>query len=184
LRKSSLKGFSIPGAPRRLIASLFADNTSMFLSHEDRWSDLWAIIFRWCKGSRARFNTDKTEVIPIGTKEYRDRVRDTKSISGLTGGVDAIPRSIAIAPDGKATRILGAWIGNGVDQIATWAPVMHKVEAFLARWGRCHPTLSGRRHIIQMGPGGITQYLTVVQGMQKQTEKQLTRIIRDFLWDG
>ncbi|EPS96545.1 hypothetical protein FOMPIDRAFT_19251, partial [Fomitopsis schrenkii] len=184
LRASHLRGFRIPGAERRLIASLFADDTSTFLAHEDTWGDLWAVILQWCEGSRARFNRDKTEVIPIGTAEYRARVRATRSIAGVPGSSDIIPASIGIAPDGTAIRVLGAWIGNGVDQVTTWTPTIQKVEAFLTRWGQSHPTLSGRKNIVQMGPGGITQYLAMVQGMPKSIEITLTKMTRSFMWSG
>ncbi|EPS95520.1 hypothetical protein FOMPIDRAFT_21597, partial [Fomitopsis schrenkii] len=183
LRKSQLRGFKIPGAERRLIASLFADDTSTFLAQSDRWDSLWRVILTWCKGSRARFNRDKTEVIPIGTMEYRAQVRATRSIAGVPNN-DTIPLSIDIAPDGTAVRVLGAWIGNKVDQVATWSPTIQKVDVFLTRWGQSHPTLSGRKNIVQMGPGGITQYLTMVQGMPRSVEITLTKMIRGFMWSG
>ena len=183
MRASNLSGFEIPGAARRQIASLFADDTSTFLSSTDKWSDLWAIINRWCTGSRARFNRDKTEVIPIGSAEYRAQVLETRSIDGQRNQA-SIPENVHIAGDGESVRVLGAWIGNKVDQAATWAPILQKTEAFLDRWGRCHPTLSGRKNIIQMGPGGITQYLTMVQGMPKTVEHSLNAMIRKFLWKG
>ena len=183
LRASRLTGFMVPGAPRRLLASLFADDTSVFLRDTDRWSDLWATIRRWCGGSRARFNQDKTEVVPVGTPVYRETVRSSRCISGYPDA-DRIPESINIAKEGTAVRVLGAWIGNAVDQVAVWAPTLHKVENFLDRWGKCHPTLTGKKNIVQMGPGGITQYLTLVQGMPTPVRHTLNGMIRDFLWKG
>lgn len=35
-----------------------------------------------------------------------------------------------------------------------------------------------------MGPGGITQYLTIVQGMPRPVHLSLQTMVRDFLWDG
>ena len=183
LRTSDLKGFCIPGAERRHIASLFADDTSTFLSSDDDWAELWRIIARWCSGSRARFNRDKTEVIPIGTPEYRTQVATHRRLS-TEGEGSLIPDSVHIAADGEAVRVLGAWIGNNVDQVATWAPVLQKIDSFLARWGRCHPTLTGKKNIIQMGPGGISQYLTTVQGMPKSVERTINMRMRAFLWNG
>lgn len=51
LRKSSLKGFRLPRAARKLVASLFADDTSTFLAASDKWSEVWLVIGRWCEGS-------------------------------------------------------------------------------------------------------------------------------------
>ncbi len=44
------------------------------------------------------------------------------------------------------------------------------------------PTIEGRKLIIQMVVGGMTQYLTQVQGMPASTEKKLEKRIRKFIW--
>ncbi|EPS94213.1 hypothetical protein FOMPIDRAFT_23382, partial [Fomitopsis schrenkii] len=185
LRRSTLKGFRIPGAARRLVASLFADDTSTFLAASDRWTVVWAVIHKWCRGSRAKFNNGKTEVIPVGHIEYRAAVIASRTISGVAGGdPERIPEGIRIAHNREAVRILGAWIGNGVEQVAVWAPAMKKMKDFLERWGRCHPSMGGKRSIVQMGPGGISQYLTCVQGMPRQIEDEIAKTIQQFMWDG
>ncbi|EPS93988.1 hypothetical protein FOMPIDRAFT_27799, partial [Fomitopsis schrenkii] len=184
LRKSQLKGFRIPGAARRLVASLFADDTSTFLAASDKWTAVWMVIGRWCQGSRAKFNTGKTEVIPVGRPAYRAAMAENRSLSGEEcEDPERIPENIHIARDGEAVRILGAWIGNGVNHIAVWTPAIKKIKDFLERWGRCHPSMSGKRSIVQMGPGGISQYLTCVQGMPPPIEKELTRMIQRFMWE-
>ena len=183
MRASSLNGFNIPGTTCRQIASLFADDILTFLSSSDRWSDQWAIIAKWCTGSRARFNKEKTEVIPIGRPEYRAQVLETGCID-VQGSQETIPENVHIAADGEAVQVLGAWIRNKVDQTAMWAPVLQKVNAFLMQWGQCHPTLTGQGNIVQMGPGGITQYMTMVQGMPKAIENSLNTMIRKFIWKG
>lgn len=185
LRQSDLRGFKLPGAARKLVASLFADDTSAFLAASDKWATVWTIINRWCGGSRARFNTGKTEVIPVGAPRYRAAVAEHRSISGAECNQDErIPDGVHIARDGEAVRVLGAWVGNGVDQVAVWGPALQKIREFLRRWGHCSPSMAGKRSIVQMGPGGISQYLTTVQGMPACVEKELTKLIRDFMWDG
>ena len=67
LRKSNLKGFEIPGVQERLIAKLFADDTSVYLSEFDKFSDLETILNKWCIASGACFNVNKSEGIPMGT---------------------------------------------------------------------------------------------------------------------
>ncbi|TFY54647.1 hypothetical protein EVJ58_g8730 [Rhodofomes roseus] len=39
------------------------------------------------------------------------------------------------------------------------------------------------RFIKKMGPGGISQYLAVVQGMPSHVESELIKMIRTFMWD-
>ncbi|EPS97653.1 hypothetical protein FOMPIDRAFT_23211, partial [Fomitopsis schrenkii] len=185
LRNSSLTGFEIPGVAEKLVTTLFADDTSAFLSRRDNWTQLWEVLTKWCKASKARFNSDKTEVIPIGSPEYRQRVVQTRRIEpDQNRDSDHIPHSVNIAIEGTAVRILGAWIGNGVEQAAVWTPTLQKIRLFLDRWGKCRPTYTGKRHIAQMGPAGISQYLSAVQGMPKSVETELVNTIRGFIWSG
>ncbi|KAJ3964898.1 hypothetical protein EV361DRAFT_772279, partial [Lentinula raphanica] len=51
------------------------------------------------------------------------------------------------------------------------------------RWDKSKPTIEGRRLIISMVVGGMTQYLTKVQGMPKDIEEKLAKRIKRFLWD-
>jgi hypothetical protein len=46
-----------------------------------------------------------------------------------------------------------------------------------------HPTLSGRKIITQMVIGGHTQFLTQAQGMPRETEDTLNRMIKNFIWE-
>ncbi len=74
LRKSNLKGLEVPGSKERLIAKLFADDTTTFLQEEDDFEELVKILNDWCLASGARFNVDKTQIIPIGSKDFRSNV--------------------------------------------------------------------------------------------------------------
>ena len=80
--------------------------------------------------------------------------------------------------------MLGAWIGNNIDQATVWSPVLDRIRDNLDRWNRSHPTLFGHRLIIQMVVGEMTQYLAKVQTMPKQVEKTLIKTIRNFMWNG
>ncbi|KAL6298151.1 hypothetical protein BKA93DRAFT_744739, partial [Sparassis latifolia] len=179
LRASPLRGFNIPGATDRIITTLFTDNTTIYLSKMDDYSTLQSILSTWCTASSARFNTSKTEIIPIGSPEYREQLIDSRALSPLSL---QFPSSARIAQDGDSVRILGAWIGNEIDQEAPWTIVLNKIRASLDRWKKGHPSLRGKCLIIQMIVGGMTQYLTTVQGMPTHIEKILTTIIHRFIW--
>lgn len=71
LRESELRGYQIPRNKGKLIANLFTDDTTTFLSEDNDFSDLQRILERWCKASTAKFNIHKTEIVPIGTPEFR-----------------------------------------------------------------------------------------------------------------
>ncbi|KAF8053962.1 hypothetical protein FPV67DRAFT_1442790, partial [Lyophyllum atratum] len=94
-----------------------------------------------------------------------------------------IPDDLHIARDGEAVRILGAWFGNKVDAKEPWEKTIKKVEDSISRWEKSHPSMEGRKLIAQMMVGGMTQYLTQVQGMPKTIEQKLRKIIRKFVWN-
>lgn len=181
LRASDLKGYSISGQAEKLIANLFADDTTTFLSADDDLGSLNEILDDWCIASRANFNSTKTEIIPIGTPDFQEEVlRERRTKPGGT----RIPDYIHIVEDGTAIRILGAWFGNLIDLSAPWTNVLEKIDKSLANWDKSNLTLEGRRLIAQMVIAGMTQYLTQVQGMPAHIEKLVMRRANKFMWGG
>ncbi|EIN11219.1 hypothetical protein PUNSTDRAFT_26623, partial [Punctularia strigosozonata HHB-11173 SS5] len=175
-----LKGFRIPGATEAIITALFADDTTVYLSAEDRYSDLLDILDGWCRASRAKFNKNKTEIIPIGTVEFRERVWQTRKID--TNETETIPPDARILKDGEAAKLLGTWIGNGIDEAGVWSDTVDKVKRSLDRWQVARPTLRGKALVVQMVVGGLTQYKTRVQGMPNTVLEDLNKMIRSFMW--
>lgn len=181
LRASNLKGYFIPGQAEKLIANLFADDTTTFLSADDNLKSLNEILDDWCIASKANFNSTKTEIIPVGTPEFQEEVqRERRTKPGGT----RIPDSIHIVEDGTSIRILGAWFGNLIDLSAPWTNVLEKIDKSLANWEKSNPTLEGRRLIAQMVIAGMTQYLTQVQGMPVHIKKMITKRANTFMWGG
>ncbi|KAI0654610.1 hypothetical protein C8Q70DRAFT_925301, partial [Cubamyces menziesii] len=178
-RSSTLRGFPIPGHHERLVAKLFADDTTVFLSEDDSYTDVEALTSTWCAGSRAKFNLHKTEVIPIGTPEFRARLTRTRQ---LTASSTPIPSSVHLVRDGEAIRLLGAWIGNHVDPQQSWQPIVDTVRVNLAKWARRRPTLYGKKLVIGMELGGRTQFRTKAQGMPASVAASLTAALRTFMW--
>ncbi len=137
------------------------------------------ILTRWCKASTAKFNIQKTEIIPIGTQEHRAKVIETQQTKD---GSEEIPTHIHIAKDSEPVRILGLWVGNKIDNENIWSAQFDKINHTLERWDKSKPTIEGRKIIIQMVVGGMTQYLAQVQGMPEGAEKKLEKRIRKFIW--
>ncbi|EJD49840.1 hypothetical protein AURDEDRAFT_30879, partial [Auricularia subglabra TFB-10046 SS5] len=135
LRRSQLRGFLIPGIAEKLIATLYADDTTAYLSEGDRYSDLLRILDSWCRASGARFNIAKTEIIPMGAKPFRKALVERRRMSAQDM---PLPVQVRIAKDGEATRILGAWPGNGVINVSAWSVVVEKIQDRLARWAKMH----------------------------------------------
>jgi len=180
LRTSNLRGFELPRSTQKLIVSLFADDTCIYLSEYDDPRKLWAITDKWCLASGAKFNEKKTEVVPIGQREYRDTLHATRRIYPLA---QPFHPSIHIAREGEAVRLLGAYIGNGIDQQGPWKATMDSVRSTIEKWKPKNLTLTGRAMIAQSIIGGKTQYLATVQGMPIEIERELTKTIADLLWD-
>jgi len=176
-----LKGFEIPRTNTKLITTLFADDTTVYLNHEDDFQTLTGILHLWCRASGAKFNETKTEIIPIGTPHYRDQFLNTRQNSPDNAPLDP---NIHIAKDQEPTRILGGWIGNGIDEQAIWSKNLEKINSTFERWDKRHPTLIARRLIVQMFAGGISQYMTTVQGMPKDIESTMQKMINSFVWGG
>lgn len=77
LRDSELEEFKTDNETERLITTLFADDTTMYLSDNDNFHDLGNILDKWCRLSGAKFNIKKTVILPVGTPEYQKSVIDT-----------------------------------------------------------------------------------------------------------
>lgn len=181
LRNSpNLQGYKIPGRTEKLITSLFADDTSAYLSRNDKYEDLVEICDKWCIASGARFNMDKTIIIPMGTKKHRKYLKQHRRSKRSH---EKIKTTVKMADEKDPTRLLGAWIGNGIDGEAVWSTNMDKITNGLERWGKSNPSMFGRRLIVQMVAGGISQYMTTVQGMPPHVETRLEKTISKFIWN-
>ncbi|KAI0037493.1 hypothetical protein FA95DRAFT_1529454, partial [Auriscalpium vulgare] len=175
----NVKGFKIPGLLNKLVINLFADDTLLYLSAEDKYEDVTEILSRWCAASGAKFNILKTEIIPIGTPEHRANVVATRK---LNENDDPISNEIKITEDGQSARYLGTWVGNDADDAIPWGPVLDKINAYLTRWKQTYPSIMAKKHIVQMFAGGCSQFLAKAQGMPKQTEEALIKLIKNFIW--
>ena len=96
LRDSDLNSLQIPGDRECLITTLFADDTTVYLSDEDSFDDLQQILHKWCWVSGAKFNVKKTVIIPIGTPEYRESVITSRR---LQEDQNPIPDDVQIVAD-------------------------------------------------------------------------------------
>ncbi|KZV77682.1 hypothetical protein PENSPDRAFT_672944 [Peniophora sp. CONT] len=180
LRLSPLKGILVHGSARRLIASLFADDTTVFLAKSDRLEDLFAILDTWCNASGAKFNISKTCIIPIGSAAHRETVVTTRH---LNADHPPVPQNIPLLRDQDTTRILGAFAGNCAPPDLPWGPILSKARAFFAKYANhiAYPDLQSRSHLVVLYIGQTTQYLTKAQGMPSSICDAFQRISDSFL---
>jgi ribonuclease HI/exonuclease III len=179
LRKSALRGIPIPNCDENLLVKLFADDTMAFLSEGDDFHELREILETWCKASKAKFNIAKTEILPIGNVDFRERLIEQRV---MTVGQRPIPDDIPIMKEGECMRVLGSWVGNNMDVEKPWKMVLKKIEKSLTGWEKCHPSMEERRHVVNAVQGAMTQYLMTVQDIPESILEELDRNIRRFIW--
>lgn len=173
-------GLTIPGLNEKLVINLFADDTTLYLSDKDRFDTIEPKLRAWCEASGAKFNIEKTEIIPLGTLTHRNAVITMCKINQQDQ--TQLDQRIHIAKEGEAVRSLGAWIGNHAADLTPWEIMLDKMRKKLEIWGRYNPTLYGKRLIIQAIIGGHTQFLATAQGMPTHIETALKEMIRNFIW--
>ncbi|EKM57926.1 uncharacterized protein PHACADRAFT_91069, partial [Phanerochaete carnosa HHB-10118-sp] len=158
------------------LVTFFADDTTVYLSEHDSFSDLSTILSTWCIVSGARFNVTKTEVILIGLPSYHTSIATMRFLQPKRPSYMPvkIPANTHIAADNKAVRLFGAHIGNCITPFIVWGPRIDKIREGLHCWSRCKPTLDGKCLIVYMIVGGMSQYHTRVMGMSAHIEKTLT----------
>ena len=125
------------------------------LSEEDNLDKVHKILEEWCSASGAKFNIEKTEIIPIGSPAHCTRMTETWQLN--VNEQQPLNTRIRIAKDHDAVRILRAWLGNETEAMAPWEPIIDKINKLLTRFSKLHPTLDGWKLIIQMIIGGYTQ---------------------------
>jgi len=110
IRKSSLEDFKIQGLEERVLVSLFADDILVYMNENDNKKILEQTIRNFYEASTAKFNNEKSEILLIGTKEYRNNVIKTKTVNKTNN--DKLDQAIRIIEDNDLLRILGAHIEN------------------------------------------------------------------------
>ena len=177
-----LKGLEIktPSLTERAIVSLFADDTVVFMSKDDSLDTLFELLEGWCMASGAKFNREKSVIIPVRTPEHRQSVSTTRKINLMSP--ETIDLDMKILQDRATTRYLGAQCGNHPESCDPWPLIITKINMKLWTWERAFPSLEGRKHIAQMVIGGMTQFHTMAQGMPNHIKNKLMKLTRNFIW--
>lgn len=133
------------------------------------------------QASGAKFNTGKTEILPIGSHNHRAKMCITHKLNNAEQHPQA--NSIRFIEDKEAMRVLGVWIRNNINISEPWEPVLDKIQCSLEHFSKGYPTLKGCKMIAQMIISRCTQFLTKAQGMPIRIEEVLMEMIRNFMWE-
>jgi len=129
IRKLSLGDFKIQGLEERILISLFADDILVYMNKNDNKKTLEQVIKNFCKASTAKFNNKKSEILPIGTKEYRTNVIRTRTVNKTDN--DKIDQAIRIVEDNDSLRTLETYIGNDSKTNVQWEAILKKQSKIL-----------------------------------------------------
>ncbi len=180
---TQIKGLSInvPDATHRVTLSLFANNAAIFLAEDNSPETLFNLLDKWCLASGAKFNKNKTVIIPVGSPDYRKSISESQKMNPSSN----LPfdNSIHILRDSESTRYLGTQIGNEISGNEPWPKIIDDIEVSLNLWQKAFPSIKGRKHIIQMVIGSKTQFIMAAQGMPSKYEDYLNKRIQSFLWN-
>ncbi|EJD45526.1 hypothetical protein AURDEDRAFT_64361, partial [Auricularia subglabra TFB-10046 SS5] len=146
---------------------------------QDNPAILKRILDTWCLASGAKFNIAKTEIVPIGSDEYRNRLVTTRKLNEAAAPFEG---GVKIAAQGEMTRLLGSFIGNGIDQQAPWQPTVDSLCSILHLWNTRTLSLTGKAIVVRSIVAGKMQYLGTVQGVPEGIRKQITDMVQDFIW--
>jgi ribonuclease HI/exonuclease III len=178
IRKSELKGFQAKGQTERLIASLFADDTLVYMKESDDINIMFKVIDTFCTASTANFNIAKTEYLPVGSKAYRQDV-----IANRKFGNNKIPDNVKIVVDGEAMRTLGAWIGNEISIDPQWQGILERQKRIMETWASSRPSYKGKELIAKALVQSVALFLATVNHMPDEVVNKMQKGIKNFLWD-
>jgi len=181
IRKSTLRGFKIQGIQEKTLVSLFADDILVYMNKKDKIQTLERIISTFCKASTAKFNKEKTEILPIGSKKYREQIIEKRQTS--ESEEDKIPEEIRVVKDGETLRTLGSYMDNKVNQVTQWNQILKKQKDILDAWITLNLSTSGKELILKSLVQSRALFLATVNGIPKDIEKRMEKQMKAFLWD-
>jgi len=158
-----LKGFKIQGIQEKILVSLFADDTLVYMNKKDKRQTLEKMINTFCKASPAKFNKEKTEILPIGSEKYRKQVIEKRQTS--ESKEDKIPEEIRIVKDKETLRTLESYMGNKVNQVTQWNQILKKQKDVLNTWTTLNLATAGKELILKSLVQSRALFLATVNGM-------------------
>lgn len=180
IRRSELRGIRINDKLPRVIVSVYADDTSVYLHESDNIEVLNRCLDTFCTASTARFNRVKTEIIPMGTEEFRTQFCQQRGVRQICA-TDAATR---IARDGESVRILGSWQGNHIEVSQQFTEIMDKQNRISRAWSSSHPSIAGRVRIAKALIVSRALYLMTVNCIPKEILTRMEKTVKNFIWEG
>lgn len=182
IRRSKLIGFRIQGLLDRIIISMFADDTIIYLNMKDDLVILFRLLDNFCYISNARFNKHKYEALPIGTRSFIEELIRTRKLNDKPN--NQLPLEVKIIKIGEPMRTLGAWIGHEIDQYPLWNKIIEKQIDIMKTWSRKNLSFKGKELILKALITSRAFFLATVNGIPNDIIEIMHKEMANFLWDG
>jgi len=151
------------------------------MNENDNKKTLEQTIRNFCEASTAKFNNEKSEILLIGTKEYRNNVIKTETINKTNN--DKLDQAIRIIEDNDLLRILGAHIGNDSKTNIQWKTILKRQSRILKKWAKTSLSSKGKELILKALIQSRTLYLATANEMPKNIAQRMTRQMKSFIWE-
>ncbi|KIK12611.1 hypothetical protein PISMIDRAFT_58067, partial [Pisolithus microcarpus 441] len=178
IRQSELQGIKIPNMTEPIKVTLFADDTLVYTTEKDNLQTLDLILDDFCTASTAKFNQDKTEILPIGAPDFRQKLIMTRKINSYT-----FTEGKTIITDRQPMRTLGAWIGNNIKIDDQWDKILEKQKQKIKLWMPSCPTLRGKELLSKSLIQSRALYLATINNVPQSVEIEMSNLIKSFLWN-
>lgn len=165
--EKEIKGILIEGNEIEQKSFQYADDTTLFLKDINSVGKAMGIIDKYCRGSGAKVNKEKTEYIKMGKVEVPQRnwhFKEQKSnikILGITLGYDEI-----------------------ITREMNWDEVVNKMEKRLNFWKQRALFLKGKVLVLNSLFLSKMWYVLSVLSLPMWVYKRIKTMILKFLWDG
>ncbi|XP_011270918.1 hypothetical protein CAOG_09201 [Capsaspora owczarzaki ATCC 30864] len=168
--RDKMLSLALRSGPQIVEPSLFADDTSIFLSDPNHIHALFEVYATVGRATNLKINEAKTSVLRLGP------LRDADPPDGLAH-LQWVP------PDGT-TRVLGVQLGYGDLAKANFEPLRAKVARALGRWSRHSLSIAGRVLIANaIGLSRVWYHCRCIH-MPNTYSKALSDTVYNYLWKG
>jgi ribonuclease HI/endonuclease/exonuclease/phosphatase family metal-dependent hydrolase len=180
LRATPLRGIQISNEIRRVLTTMYADDTAITLHEDDDIEIARDAIKLFCMASTARFNDNKEEILAIGTEAFKKDFNESRTMKNG----NRIPDKTKLITPHNPMRMLGAWHGNKGIAKDQWKRILEKQQDIIDLWTNIRPSIKGRILLLKSLVASRALYLAMVNGMPKDVEEKMTKQMSNFFWMG
>lgn len=162
---TEIKGIRIEGSNIQEPIYLYADDTTLLVEDIQSVDKAMGIVEKYCKGSGAKVNIEKSLCMRIGN-------------------VETLPQHMHFKEEGEHIKILGIWMGMDFNKadIFNWEGALKGMEQRLRFWKLRNLTLKGKVLVINALMLAKIWYVLSVTPLPYEYFKRIKESVFNFLW--